>query len=78
MKPLFEEALLATFLMIWLKKCVVPSHPREVVLATVAFPDVLLATRRQRIALLPTLMGNLQYGLYQMVVKFLKGAANHK
>lgn len=38
LKLLSEEALLAGFLMIWLKKCVVSMHPHDVILATVAFP----------------------------------------
>lgn len=75
MKPLSEAALLVGFLMIWLKKCVEPSPPYEVIFATVALPAVQLAGSHP-VALLPALIGNLQYGLYQQVAEFMKGMAN--
>ena len=32
--PIFDRALLAGFLIIWLKRCMVPTLPREVIIAT--------------------------------------------
>lgn len=66
LKPISEEALLAGFLMICLKKCVIPMHHQEVVLPIVALPAMQLVAL-YRVALLPAIMANLQYGLYQLV-----------
>lgn len=41
-----------------------------------AFPAVMLATCCRRIALLPAMIGNFQYKLYQMVAGFLKDSTN--
>ena len=38
-----SRALLAGFLMLWLKRCVVPTRPHEVIIADVVYPAVLLA-----------------------------------
>lgn len=73
--PMSKEALLAGFLMIWLKKCVVPSHPHEVVLPSVALPAVQLVGHRP-IAFLLAMMGNIHYGLNLLVMEFLKRASN--
>lgn len=51
-------------------------HSYEVLLVTVAFPAVLLATRLRLIALLQPMVAILQYRLYQMVTEFLKGATS--
>lgn len=77
LKLILEKALFAGFLMIWLKKCVVPMHPHEMVLPAVAMPVVQLLTQ-YRVALLPALTVNLPYGLRQLVVEFLKGTANSR
>lgn len=75
-KPLSKEAQLADFLLIWLKKCVMPMHPHEVVLKTVAFPCSAVSDSTRWIALLLAIMANLQYGLSQLIAKFMKGAMN--
>ena len=41
--PMSDRALLAGFLMLWLKRCVVPTLPHEVIIADVLFPAVFLA-----------------------------------
>ena len=40
--PISDEALLAGFLMMWLKRCIVPTLPHEVVVADVVYLTVLL------------------------------------
>ena len=41
--PISDRALLAGFLLLWLKRCVVPTLPHEVIVADVVYPAVLLA-----------------------------------
>ena len=41
--PISDKALLAGFLMVWLKRCVVPTLPYEVVVVVVVYSAVLLA-----------------------------------
>ena len=41
--PISDRALLAGFLMLWLKRCVVPTLPHEVIIIEVVYPVVLLA-----------------------------------
>jgi len=41
--PMSDQALLAGFLMLWLKRCVVPTLPHEVIVADVVYQAVLLA-----------------------------------
>jgi hypothetical protein len=55
-------ALLAGFLMLWLKKCVVPTLPHEAVSIDVVYPAVMLAYGRP-IGLLPAMVSCLQSGL---------------
>ena len=50
--PISDRALLAGFLMLWLKHCVVPTPPHEVIVADVVYPAILLAYEKS-IALLP-------------------------
>ena len=38
--PISDRALLASFLMLWLKRCVVPTLPHEVIVADVVYPAV--------------------------------------
>lgn len=61
--------------MIWLKKCVAPSHPHEVVLPIVVVPATQLVGHRP-ITLLLAMMANIHYGLGQLVIEFLKAASN--
>ena len=48
--------------MLWLKRCVVPTLPHEVIVADVVYPAVLLAYGRS-IALLPAMVPGIQSGL---------------
>ena len=41
--PISDKALLAGFLMLWLKKCVVPTRPHESITVDMVYPAVLLA-----------------------------------
>ena len=53
--PISCRALLAGFLMLWLKRCVMPTLPHEVIVADVVYPAVLLAYGKS-IALLPAMV----------------------
>lgn len=50
-------------------------HPHEVVLPSVVLPVVQLVTL-YKVALLPAMMTNLQFGLRQLIAEFLKGIAS--
>ena len=67
--PLSGTALLAGFLMLWLKRCVVPSLPHEVLTVDVIYPAVLLA-HGHLIGLLPAMVACLQGGLRVLVDSF--------
>jgi len=43
--PISNRALLAGFLMLWLKRCIVPTLPHKVIVTDVVYPAVLLAFR---------------------------------
>src|SRR4051812_36800445 len=57
---------MAGFLIIWLKRCVLPA---EKISANVIFPAVLLCFNHG-IALLPTIMANIHRGLIELVSSF--------
>jgi len=38
-----DRALLAGFLMLWMKRCVIPKLPHEVIVTNMVYPAVLLA-----------------------------------
>jgi len=67
--PISDRALLAGFLMLWLKRCVVPTLPHEVIVADVVYPAVLLA-HGNPIALLPTVVAGIQSGLRALAKSF--------
>jgi len=68
--PISAKALLAGYLMLWLKRCVVPcSQSFEVVTAEVIYPAVLLAYGRPY-ALLPAMMACIQSGLRHLTTSF--------
>ena len=69
--PISNRALLAGFLMLWLKRCVVPTLSHEVIVADVVYPIVLLAFGWS-IALLPTMMGCIQSRLRSLTKTFCK------
>ena len=64
--PISDRALLAGFLMLWLKRCVVPTLPREVIITDVVYPAVLLAYGKS-IAHLPAMVAGIQSGLRALV-----------
>ena len=57
--PISGRALLAGFLMLWLKHFVVPTLSHEVIVADVVYPAVLLAHGKS-IALLPAMVAGIQ------------------
>lgn len=64
--------------MLWLKRCVVPSLPKDTIAINVVYPAVLLAYRRP-FGLLPAMVSNLQTGLRALSIGFLsKDKANGK
>jgi len=67
--PMFDWPLLAGFLMLWLKRCVVSMLPHEVIVADVVYPAILLAHRKS-IALLPTMVAGIQSGLRALTKSF--------
>ena len=64
-----DRALLAGFLILWLKRCVVPTLPHEVIVADVVYPAVLLAYEKS-ISLLPALVTGIQSGLRALTKSF--------
>ena len=66
-----NRALLAGFLMLWLKRCVVLTLLHEVVVATVVYSVVLLAFGRG-FSLLPTMVWYIQSGLRPLTKTFCK------
>ena len=63
--PISDRALLAGFLMLWLKRCVVPTPPHKFIVADMAYPAVLL-TRGWSLSLLFAKVGCLQSGLWTL------------
>jgi len=64
-----ERALLAGFLMLWLKRCMVLMLPHEVIIADVVYLTILLAHGKS-IALLPTVVVEIQSGLRALTKSF--------
>jgi len=64
-----DWALLAGFLMMWLKRCVVPMLPHEVIVADVVYPAVLLAHGKS-IALFPAMVAGIHTGLHALTKSF--------
>jgi len=64
-----DRALLAGFLMLWLKQCVVPTLPHEVIIADIVYLAVLL-THGKSIALLPVMVAGIQSGLRTLAKSF--------
>ena len=46
--PISDRALLAGFLMLWLKRCVVATLPHEVIVTNVVYPAILLSDEMSR------------------------------
>jgi len=64
-----DRALLASFLMLWLKRCVVPTLSHEVIVTDIVYPAVLLAHGKS-IALLPVMVARIQSGLRALAKSF--------
>jgi len=64
-----DRALLAGFLMLWLKRCVVSTLPHEVIVADVVYPAVLFAHGKS-IALLPAMVPRIQSRLRVLAKSF--------
>jgi len=64
-----DRALLAVFLMLWLKRCVMPTLSHEIRAANVVYPAVLLDHDRP-LGLLPVMMRCLQSGLRMLTLSF--------
>jgi len=60
--PISNNALLARFLTLWLKRCVVPTLPHEVIVANMVYPAVLLEHGRV-ISPLQEMVASIQSGL---------------
>jgi len=60
--PISDRALFVGFLMLWLKRCILPTLPHEVIVANMVYPIVLLVHTRPLI-LLSAMVGFLQSGL---------------
>jgi len=67
--PISDRALLAGFLMLWLKRCVVPNPPHVVIVADIVYLAILLAYSRP-LGLLPTMVGCLLSGLWILCQSF--------
>ena len=57
--------------MLWLKRCVVPTLPHEVIVADVVYPAVLRAHVKS-IALLPAMVARIQSGLRALAKSFYR------
>ena len=57
--PILDRALLAGFLMQWLKRCVVFTLPHEVIVVDIVYPTILLSYGRS-LGLLPAIISCLQ------------------
>lgn len=64
-----NRAVLAGFLMLWLKRCLVSSPPHEIVIMDIIFPVVRLAFR-EPFTLVPTVVTNIQSRLKTLIVEF--------
>jgi len=64
-----NRTLLAGFLMLLLKRCVVPTLPHEVIIADVVYPGVLLAHGKS-IALLSAVVAGIQSGIWALTKSF--------
>ena len=60
-----DRALLVGFLMLWLKRCVVPTLPHEAIVADVVYPAVLL-THEKSIALFLAMVAGIQSELHAL------------
>lgn len=69
--PSSNTALLVGFLMLWLKHCVIPSTPQEVLFVSVVYHIILLAYNHP-LGLLPAMVCNILSGLITLTTRSLK------
>jgi len=69
--PISDRALLVGFFILWLKRCMVPTLPHEVVDADVV-DSVVLFTHGESIALLPAIVVGIQNGLRTLMKSFFQ------
>ncbi|XP_020272747.1 uncharacterized protein LOC109847926 [Asparagus officinalis] len=67
--PISPTALLAGFLALWLKRCVVPHQSADAMPMEVLYPAVQLATGR-KLSLLPAMVADIHSGLRQLISAF--------
>ena len=70
-----DRAPLAGFLILWLKRCVVPTLPYGVIVTDVVYPAILHAHGKS-IALLPIMVAGSRVG-YDTNEELLSGGGNH-
>ena len=76
-RPTSRKALLAGFLSVWLKRCVVPSPSSDIVLLTVLLPVVRLVHGRS-LGLLPAMVCYIQWGLHALTEAFCRPPTTKK
>lgn len=65
-----DKSLIARFLMLWLKRYIIPSLPKDAIPINVVYPTVLLVYGRPFV-LFPAIVSNLQSGLRALSNSFL-------
>jgi len=76
-RPMSQKALLARFLSVWLKRCVVPSPSSDVILPTVLLPAIRLV-HGLSLGLLPTMVCCIQRGLHTLTEAFCRPPVTKK
>ena len=74
---IYRKALLAGFLSVWLKKCVIPSSPHNGILSWVLLPAVKLAHGKP-LRLLPAMVCGIQRGLRTLTKAFCRPPATKR
>jgi len=74
---MFRKALLAGFLSIWLKKCIILSPPHDRILSWVLFPVIQLA-HGKHLGLLPVMVYCIQRGLRALTEAFCRSSATKR
>jgi len=70
-RPMSQKALLAGFLLVWLKRCVVPSPSSDAIFLTVLLPAIRLVHGRS-LGLLPVMVCCIQRGLCALTEAFCR------
>jgi len=70
-RPMSRKVMLAGFLSVWLKRCVVPSHFSDVILSTILLPAIRLVHGRS-LGLLQAMVCCIQRGLRALTEAFCR------